>query len=90
MTKVTIGGKRVKVPTLPCIFLLISESSMFVTERRFILKTCGITTLLLAIEPLLELVKEECGFDTVAVSIVLIVTTMAIATDKAHFSSEKC
>ena len=49
------------------LFLCCSESSMFVTKRRFILKTCGTTTLLLAIEPLLKLVKEECGFDTVAV-----------------------
>ncbi|KAL4233815.1 AMP deaminase [Mactra antiquata] len=45
---------------------VLSESSMFVTERRFILKTCGTTTLLLAIEPLLKLVKESCGFDTIA------------------------
>lgn len=49
-------------------YLIFSESSMFVTERRFILKTCGTTTLLFAIQPLLQLVKEECGFDTVAVS----------------------
>lgn len=40
---------------------------MFVTKERFILKTCGTTTLLFAIEPLLELVKDKCGFDTVAV-----------------------
>ena len=44
---------------------------MFVTQERFILKTCGTTTLLLAIEPLLELVKDQCGFDTVAVCISL-------------------
>ncbi|XP_052244521.1 S-adenosylmethionine decarboxylase proenzyme 1-like isoform X2 [Dreissena polymorpha] len=45
---------------------VLSESSMFITERRFILKTCGTTTLLNAIQPLLKLVKEKCGFDTVA------------------------
>ena len=38
---------------------------MFVSERGFILKTCGTTTLLLAIEPLLKLVKEECRLDSV-------------------------
>ena len=38
---------------------------MFVSERRFILKTCGTTTLLLAIEPLLKLVIVECGLDSV-------------------------
>lgn len=42
---------------------------MFVTESRFILKTCGTTTLLFAIEPLLQMVKDKCGFDSVAVSI---------------------
>ena len=38
---------------------------MFVSERRFILKTCGTTTRLLAIEPLLKLVTVECGLDSV-------------------------
>ena len=52
----------------PLALCISSESSMFVTERRFILKTCGTTTLLLAVQPLLQLVKDECGFDTVAVS----------------------
>ena len=45
-----------------------SESSMFVTQSRFILKTCGRTTLLLAVEPLMELVQEQCGFKKVLVS----------------------
>ncbi|XP_062591112.1 S-adenosylmethionine decarboxylase proenzyme-like isoform X1 [Saccostrea cucullata] len=44
---------------------VLSESSMFVTKSRFILKTCGRTTLLLAVEPLIDLVKEQCGFTKV-------------------------
>ncbi|XP_064608438.1 S-adenosylmethionine decarboxylase proenzyme-like [Liolophura sinensis] len=44
---------------------VLSESSMFVTSHRFILKTCGQTTLLLAVEPLLKLVANKCGFDKV-------------------------
>lgn len=44
---------------------VLSESSMFITRKRFILKTCGKTTLLAAVKPLLELVYEKCGFDIV-------------------------
>ncbi|KAK3096816.1 hypothetical protein FSP39_003563 [Pinctada imbricata] len=44
---------------------VLSESSMFVTKKRYILKTCGRTTLLLAVEPLINLVKERVGFEKV-------------------------
>ncbi|RUS76034.1 hypothetical protein EGW08_016212 [Elysia chlorotica] len=44
---------------------VLSESSMFITKKRFILKTCGTTTLLLAVNHLVQMVKKECGFDKV-------------------------
>jgi len=37
---------------------VLSESSMFISSNRFIIKTCGITKLLFSIQPLFELVKE--------------------------------
>jgi len=40
---------------------------MFLSKYRFILKTCGTTTLLHAIKPIMALAKEKCGFDVVEV-----------------------
>ena len=46
---------------------VLSESSMFVSKRRFILKTCGTTTPLECIADLNQLVKSYTGFDTIEV-----------------------
>ena len=44
---------------------------MFVTKDRFILKTCGTTTLLHCVDPLLRLVKSEVGYDSVQVRLLI-------------------
>jgi S-adenosylmethionine decarboxylase len=46
---------------------VLSESSCFITKKRFLLKTCGTTTLLYAVEPIIKLAQVYCGFDTVEV-----------------------
>jgi S-adenosylmethionine decarboxylase len=56
--------------------LLSSESSMFVSKRRWILKTCGTTTPLQCMEPMLRMAFEIAGFTE-------------IEGDMSHFSTGK-
>ena len=44
---------------------VLSESSCFISKQRFILKTCGTTTLLNAVRPIMDLARIHCGFDAV-------------------------
>ena len=44
---------------------LLSESSMFVSKRWIVLKTCGQTTPLLCLQHLFHLVRQHTGFDQV-------------------------
>lgn len=46
---------------------VLSESSMFVFQSHFVLKTCGETTLLHAVKPMLSLARDYCGLDIVDV-----------------------
>ncbi|CAO3606769.1 unnamed protein product [Cunninghamella blakesleeana] len=44
---------------------LLSESSMFVYPHKVIIKTCGTTTLLLALPGIMDIAKTYCGLDSV-------------------------
>ena len=44
---------------------LLSESSLIVSKRRFIIKTCGTTKCLQSLEGIIELAKTYCGLEEV-------------------------
>lgn len=44
---------------------VLSESSLFINKERFLLKTCGTTTLLEAVQPIIEAAYKFCGFDAI-------------------------
>lgn len=44
---------------------VLSESSLFINKRRLILKTCGTTTLLESVQPVIKAAFEFCGFDAI-------------------------
>ncbi|CAG2057762.1 unnamed protein product, partial [Timema podura] len=59
------SGKKFVTEHYRCPDAKGTESSMFITQHRFILKTCGTTTPLQCLQPLLLLVEQYAGFDDV-------------------------
>lgn len=46
---------------------VLSESSLFINKHRLLIKTCGTTTLLYSVRPIIEAAFKFCGFDSIQV-----------------------
>lgn len=44
---------------------VLSESSLFINKQRLLIKTCGTTTLLYSVKPIIEAAYKFCGFDAI-------------------------
>lgn len=44
---------------------VLSESSLFINKQRLLIKTCGTTTLLYSVQPIIEAAFKFCGFDSI-------------------------
>ncbi len=52
---------------------VLSESSLFINKQRLLIKTCGTTTLLESVQPIVEAAFKFCGFDAIQVSFNLLI-----------------